>query len=130
MVSLYHKRFVVFYFLCTKWGSLHLAGGFAFSGIALILLAAHKCAFYWPASHASITQTRSSGTKTKPSSGRKGDRDSGGRSPRDFGFMLASLSRNLPQSPTAPAPSRREPLAQEHSPSTFRLLFITGNSLF
>jgi len=28
MVSLYHKRFVVFYFLCTKWGSLHYRGVF------------------------------------------------------------------------------------------------------
>ena len=32
-----------------------IAGGISFSGIALILLAAHKCAFYWPASHASVT---------------------------------------------------------------------------
>ena len=29
-----------------------IAGGISFSGIALILLAAHKCAVGWPASHA------------------------------------------------------------------------------
>ena len=45
----------------------------------------------------------------KPSSGRKGDRDSGGRSPRDFQFARILLLRALLQSPTAPAPSRREP---------------------
>ena len=45
----------------------------------------------------------------KPSSGRKGDRDSGGRSTRDFQFARILLLRALPQSPTAPAPSRREP---------------------
>ena len=27
-------------------------GGISVSGIALILLAAHKCVFYWPVSHA------------------------------------------------------------------------------
>ena len=32
-----------------------IAGGISVSGIALILLAAHKCAFYWPASHAFVT---------------------------------------------------------------------------
>ena len=31
------------------------SGGISVSGIALILLAAHKCAFYWPASHAIVT---------------------------------------------------------------------------
>ena len=40
--------------------------GISFSDIALILPAAHKCAVYWPVSHATITHTRSSGTKTKP----------------------------------------------------------------
>ena len=30
-------------------------GGISVSGIALILPAAHKCAVYWPASHANIT---------------------------------------------------------------------------
>ena len=45
----------------------------------------------------------------KPSSGRKGDRDSGGRSTRNFQFARILLSRALPQSPTAPAPSQREP---------------------
>ena len=30
-------------------------GGISFSDIALILLATHKCAFYWPASHAIVT---------------------------------------------------------------------------
>ena len=30
-------------------------GGISVSGIALIILAAHKCAFYWPASHATVT---------------------------------------------------------------------------
>ena len=34
---------------------------------------------------------------------------SGGRSMRDFEFNLTSLSRVLPQSPAATAPSRREP---------------------
>ncbi len=32
-----------------------IAGGISVSGIALILLAAHKCAFYWPVSHAFVT---------------------------------------------------------------------------
>ena len=47
----------------------------------------------------------------KPSSGRKGDRDSGGRSPRDFQLAWILLSRALPQSFATqnPAPSRREP---------------------
>ena len=31
------------------------AGGISISGKALKLLAAHKCAFYWPASHATVT---------------------------------------------------------------------------
>ena len=51
-----------------------IAGGISVSGIALILLAAQKRASYWPASHAIVTLTRLSGTKPKPSSGRKGDR--------------------------------------------------------
>ena len=72
-------------------GLVHKTGGISVSGIALIILAAHKCAFYWTVSHATATYTRLSGTKSKPSSGRKGDRDSGGRSLRDFGFVLASL---------------------------------------
>ena len=46
----------------------------------------------------------------KPPSEREGDRDSGGRSLRDFQFARILLSRALPQSPSAPAPSRREPL--------------------
>ena len=50
----------------------------------------------------------------KPSSGRKGDRDSGGRSPRDFQLAWILLSRVLPQSFATqnPAPSRREPLCK------------------
>ena len=39
----------------SKQKSTSLAGGFAFSGIALILLATHKCVENWPASHAIIT---------------------------------------------------------------------------
>ena len=66
-----------------------IAGGISVSGIALILLAAHKCAFYWPASHAIITLTRLSGTEPKPSSERKGDRVSGGRSLRYLKFIIA-----------------------------------------
>ena len=49
------------------------------------------------------------GANEKPPSEREGDRVSGGRSLRDFEFGLTLLSRILPQSPTAPAPSRREP---------------------
>ena len=36
---------------------------------------------------------------------------SGGRSLRSFQYHLTSLSRTLPQSPSAPAPSRREPFS-------------------
>ena len=53
-----------------------ITGGISVSGIALILRATHKCVFYWPVSHASITYPRSSGTKPKPSSERKVARDS------------------------------------------------------
>ena len=49
------------------------------------------------------------GGNKKPPSEREGDRVSGGRSLRDFRFEFTSLYRALPQSPTAPAPSRREP---------------------
>ena len=38
----------------TIWGSSKM-GGISFSGIALILLAAHKCALDWPASLAIVT---------------------------------------------------------------------------
>jgi len=37
-----------------------------------------------------------------------------GRNPCDFKFERIPLQRILPQSPTAPAPSRREPLAIRH----------------
>ena len=47
----------------------------------------------------------------KPPSEREGDRVSGGRSLRDFEFRITSTRRALPQSPTATAPSRMEPLA-------------------
>ena len=47
----------------------------------------------------------------KPPSEREGDRVSGGRSLRDFEFRITSTRRALPQSPTATAPSRREPLS-------------------
>ena len=47
-------------------GLVHITGGISVSGIALILLATHKCVMYWPASHALVTYTRSSGTKIKP----------------------------------------------------------------
>ena len=40
---------------------------------------------------------------------------SGGRSLRDFEFNLTSLLRALPQSPSAPAPSRREPFFSHSS---------------
>ena len=50
------------------------------------------------------------GANEMPSSERKGDRVSGGRSLRDFRVVSTFLLRALPQSPTAPAPSRREPL--------------------
>ena len=46
----------------------------------------------------------------KPPSEREGDRVSGGRSLRDFEIGSALLLRTLPQSPSATASSRREPL--------------------
>ena len=48
----------------------------------------------------------------KPPSEREGDRDSGGRSLRDFSFALTSLQRALPQSASLTAPSRREPMVE------------------
>ena len=51
-----------------------IACGISASGIVLILQAASGCAVYWPVSRALVTQTRSSGTKTKPPSEREGDR--------------------------------------------------------
>ena len=68
----------------------------------------------WQSAHsraeARTHYTQRNGTQ-KPSSGRKGYRDSGGRSPRDFQLAWILLSRALPQSFAAqnPAPSRREP---------------------
>ena len=51
-----------------------IACGISASGIVLILQATSGCAVYWPVSRALVTQTRSSGTKTKPPSEREGDR--------------------------------------------------------
>ena len=50
------------------------------------------------------------GANEMPPSEREGDRDSGGRSLRDFSFALTSLQRALLQSASLTAPSRREPL--------------------
>jgi len=50
------------------------------------------------------------GANKKPPSEREGDRVSGGRSLRNFGFSIASLSRALPHPTPSGAPSRREPL--------------------
>ena len=41
--------------LSAQFGAVHKTGGISVSGIALILLAAHKCALDWPASHATVT---------------------------------------------------------------------------
>ena len=50
----------------------------------------------------------------KPPSEREGDRDSGGRSLRDFGVLISFIVTSSPSvargKPPAPAPSRREPL--------------------
>ena len=43
--------------LSAQFGAVHKTGGISFSGITLILLAAHKCAFCWPVSRASVTAT-------------------------------------------------------------------------
>ena len=51
---IFWKRRQVFKLLRMQKKSTRIAGGFSFSGIALILLAAHKCAFCWPASHAFV----------------------------------------------------------------------------
>jgi len=37
------------------WRCISETGGISVSGIALIILAAHKFVFYWPASHAIVT---------------------------------------------------------------------------
>ena len=56
-----------------------------------------------------VSKCALAGELHKPPSEREGDRDSGGRSPRDFQFARILLLRALLQSPTAPAPSRRAP---------------------
>ena len=81
--------------------STRTAGGISFSGIALILLSTHKCAFYWHDSHAIVTLTRWGGIKSKPSSERKVAPLGDGRRPRDFRFELTLLQRSLPQSACA-----------------------------
>ncbi len=50
--------------------------------------------------------------RTKAFLREEGGPRSGGRSTRDFQFARILLLRALPQSPTAPAPSRREPLCK------------------
>ncbi len=63
-----------------------------------MLSATPGCAVYWPASHASITQTRSSGTKTKPSSGRAYGTSKINRKGR---FLLVELRREKRRGGTA-----------------------------
>ena len=58
-----------------------------------------------------ISHCRADCTVPKPPSEREGDRDSGGRSLRNFNIRNCCFLRILPQSPSAPAPSRREPNA-------------------
>ena len=53
VLSFYHRRF--FFSMSVFNGLVHTAGGISVSGIALILLAAHKCAKDWPASRAKNT---------------------------------------------------------------------------
>ena len=58
-----------------------------------------------------MSRRRTDFTVPKPPSEMEGDRDSGGRSLRNFNIRNCCFLRILPQSPSAPAPSRREPNA-------------------
>ena len=62
------------------------AGGISVSGIALILPAAHKCAFYWLVSRAIVTYTplEAGLNPSLPPGGRWHSVSCDGRSPRDF----------------------------------------------
>ena len=96
-------------------------------------MAAHKCAVYWPASHAKNTCYPSTGCENfYPSQinayckaflrEEGGTRMRDGRSLRHLHFFACFITitfpklRTLPQSPTAPAPSRREPFTRHILP--------------
>ena len=98
-----------------------------------MLPATHKCFLYWPASHAKNTCYPSTGCENfHPSQinayckaflrEEGGTRMRDGRSLRHLHFFACFITitfpklRTLPQSPTAPAPSRREPFTRHILP--------------